>query len=126
MTIQPMHDYVMIRRLPDTQIGRIHIPDTVDTKPRIGIVEAIGPGRRAKDGTRIPMSVNVGDRVSFSLESGFVNQLPGERHRDAKLLIRDTGILAVLDPEAEASALGSPWPEYVRNLPDPSKDTDGE
>ena len=126
MRVQPVADYVLIRRTPDRQVGHIVIPDTADTKPRIGIVEAVGPGRQGKRG-RIPMEAKVGDRVSFALTdrmdgpTGFVAQLPGERWTDAPLLIRDRAILAVLEPDAEASALGSPWPAFVTNLPAPDR-----
>jgi chaperonin GroES len=123
MTVQPMSDYVMIRRQRDTQIGHILVPDVVDTKPRIGIVEAVGPGRRLKDGTRAPMPVQVGDRVAFSLESGYVNQLPGHRDvgDDTRLLIRAEGIVAVLDPEVDATAVASPWPGYIADGPQDSE-----
>lgn len=117
MRITLLHDYVMIRRIPDRQVGRIVVPDTVETKPRIGIVEAIGPGRKGKDGTRLSMAVDVGDRVSFSLESGYVNSLPGMLPHDTRLLIRETAILAVLDAESEASAVGSPWPGFITEGP---------
>lgn len=128
MPIRLLHDYVMIRRIPDKQIGRILIPDTVDTKPRIGIVEAVGPGLKLEDGSRQPMHCKVGDRVVFSLDSGFVTQLPGRGPNDTRLLVREGGltreggrteggILAILDPTSDASALGSPWPEYVGDAP---------
>lgn len=117
-----MHDYVVIRRIPDTQIGHIVIPDNVDTKPRIGIVEAIGPGRLLNDGTREPMEVKVGDRVSFSLASGYVTALPGQALYDTRLLIRETDVLAILDDDSEASALGSPWPAFITDGPQDSSD----
>lgn len=114
MTIRPVHDYVLIRRIPDAQVGRILIPGTADTKPRIGIVEAVGPGKLLKSGARAPMSVSVGDRVKFDAGAkGYVTRLPGERHSEARLLIPEDGIEAILPPEAEASALGSPWPAYI-------------
>lgn len=133
--IRPMHDYVMVRRLPDKQIGRIIVPDTVDTKPRIGIVEAVGPGVRLKDGSRQPMLVTVGDRVVFSLDSGHVVQLPGQGPNDTRLLVRqgglvrengsrEGGIVAILDGEGDASALGSPWPGYVTDGPQDTSPTE--
>lgn len=114
MTMQPLHDYVLIRRIPDAQVGRIVIPSTAETKPRIGIVEAVGPGKLLKNGRRAPMSVAVGDRVKFDAGAkGYVTRLPGERHSEARLLIPEGGIECVLPPEAEASAIGSPWPKYI-------------
>src|SRR5687768_152764 len=117
IALRPYSDYVLIRRIPDAQVGRIVVPGNVDTKPRIGIVEAIGPGRVLKTGARAPMAVSVGDRVKFSLDSGYVSRLPGERFGDARLLIRETAIEAVLPAEVEASAVGSPWPAYITEGP---------
>jgi len=112
--VRPINDQVMIRRTPDRQVGRILIPDSADTKPRIGIVEAVGPGRLLKSGKRAPMSVAVGDRVRYNSEAkGFVLSLPGCHPLDTRLLIPESGIEAVLEADAEASALGSPWPEYI-------------
>lgn len=122
----PMHDYVVIRRLPDTQIGRIHMPASVDTKPRIGIVEAVGPGLKLPDGQRMPMLTQVGDRVVFSLDSGFIVQMPGDTFEERLLVregglrrengTREGGIVAILE-EGEASALGSPWPSFITEGP---------
>jgi chaperonin GroES len=120
LELKPLHDYVAIRRLKDVQVGSILVPDIVDTKPRLGIVEAIGPGRRLKDGSRAPMHVQVGDRVSFSLESGYVSGLPGRGPNDTRLLIHEVNIVAVLDPDIEASAVASPWPGYVVDGPQDS------
>lgn len=133
--IRPMHDYVLINRIPDKQVGRILIPDTVDTKPRIGIVEAVGPGRRDRHGNRIPMQTKVGDRVVFSLESGYVTQLPGRGPLETRLLVREGGlrretgkveggIVAILDEESPASALGTPWPGHVADGPQDTPDGD--
>lgn len=123
VTVRPRNDYVMIRRIADTKVGLIHIPETADTKPRIGIVEAVGPGRLLKSGARAPMSVRVGDRVKFdSMAKGYVTEIPGLHHRDTRLLIPESGIQALLEPEVEASAVGSPWPNYIAEGPQSNGD----
>lgn len=108
--MKPMHDYVVVRRIRDQKDGAlIHIPDIAETKPRIGIVEAVGPGRRLEDGSRAPMDVQVGDRVKFSTQQGEVVDLgDGER-----LLIREPWLEAVLASEVDANAVGSDWPRYI-------------
>jgi chaperonin GroES len=116
--MRPMHDYVVIRRQPDKQIGSIIVPDSVDTKPRIGIVEAVGPGRLSTKGERIPMSVKVGDRVKFDAGAkGYVVHLPGHHPLDTRLLIPESGIELVLDDAGSAHALGTPWPAYIAEGP---------
>ncbi len=72
-TIKPLQDRVVVRRLTDEEAGTksasgIIIPDTVSKeKPEQGIVVAVGEGKWDEDGEkRIPMDVNVGDRIIFS------------------------------------------------------------
>jgi chaperonin GroES len=119
--IQPIQDYVLIRRHETRKIGRFFVParrnPNDDLKPRFGTVEAVGPGKRATNGSRLPMPVAVGDVVMFSLESGYVTQLPGLGPTDTRLLIRVTGILAVLEGVADESGLGEPWPGYIVDGP---------
>jgi chaperonin GroES len=114
VSVRLLHNQVLIRRTPDEKVGRFFVPGNADTKPRIGIVEAVGPGKRAKNGERIPMSVRVGDRVRFDAgHKGYVVNLPGSHPLDTRLIIPEDGILAVLVAGAEASSLGSPWPSYI-------------
>src|SRR5204862_393175 len=61
--VRPINDQVMIRRTPDRQVGRILIPDSADTKPRIGIVEAVGPGRLLKSGKHTPISITIKNHI---------------------------------------------------------------
>jgi chaperonin GroES len=50
--------------------GGIYLPDTAKEKPQEGIVVAVGPGKLTDDGNRVPMEVQVGDRVVYSKYSG--------------------------------------------------------
>lgn len=72
-TIKPLGDRVVVRQLTDEEAGTksasgIIIPDTVSKeKPEQGVVIAVGEGKWDDAGTkRIPMEVNVGDRIIFS------------------------------------------------------------
>ncbi len=72
-TLRPLLDRVVVRRLTEEESGTksasgIIIPDTVSKeKPEQGIVVAVGEGRWDEDGEkRIPLDVNVGDRIVFS------------------------------------------------------------
>ena len=71
--IKPLSDQVVVRGLTDEEAGTksasgIIIPDSANKeKAEVGIVVAVGPGRwNAAGDKRIPMDVNVGDKVSFS------------------------------------------------------------
>ena len=50
--------------------GGIFIPDTAKEKPQEGTIVAVGPGRMTDEGKRIPMEVEVGDRVVYSKYAG--------------------------------------------------------
>ena len=56
----------------------IYIPETAQEKPQIGTVVAVGPGKYAElTGNLIPMTVKVGDKVSFSKYSSQENPIDG-------------------------------------------------
>lgn len=72
MKFRPLHDRVVVRRIEDQQKtpGGIIIPDTAAEKPQQGEVIAVGPGKLDENGNRIPMDVQVGDRVLYAKYSG--------------------------------------------------------
>ena len=71
MNITPLHERVLVRRLEEkeTAEGGIIIPDAAKEKPQEGEVMAIGAGKIEKD-HRIPLDVNVGDRILFGKYTG--------------------------------------------------------
>ena len=70
--------------------GGIFLPDTAKEKPQEGKVVAVGPGRVADDGTRIPMELASGDRVIYSKFAG-TEYKDGD---DEYLILRESDILA--------------------------------
>ncbi len=71
--IRPLNDKVVVRPLTEEEAGTtsasgIIIPDSAKKeKPEQGIVIAVGAGKWNEDGEeRIPLDVQVGDRVIFS------------------------------------------------------------
>ncbi|PIT97888.1 MAG: co-chaperone GroES [Candidatus Andersenbacteria bacterium CG10_big_fil_rev_8_21_14_0_10_54_11] len=69
MRIEPLYDNVVIKPLKEEEVtaSGIVLPDTVDKeKPMQGEVVAVGPGKRAKNGETVPLTVKVGDRVLFT------------------------------------------------------------
>jgi chaperonin GroES len=68
--IIPLHDRVLVKTIDAEELNKtasgIIIPDTVSKeKPEQGIVIAVGEGRW-DDGVKVPMSVEVGDKIVFS------------------------------------------------------------
>lgn len=96
----PLNDRVVIRSLTDTEAGTtnkfgIIIPDTISKeKPEQGIVVATGPGKWDEDGAhRIPMSVEVGDKVVFSKYGYDEVKVAGEEY----FIVSEGNILAVIN-----------------------------
>ena len=66
-TIRPLHDRVVVKRLPEQTktAGGIIIPDTAKEKPQEGEILAVGKGFVMQDGSVRPLEVKVGDKVLF-------------------------------------------------------------
>ncbi|MFZ0429624.1 MAG: co-chaperone GroES [Acidobacteriota bacterium] len=94
MKIKPLHDRVLVKRIDDEEEvrGGIVIPDTAKEKPQEGEVVAVGEGKVLDSGTKVKMSVKVGDRVLFGKYSGSEVKL-GD---DEFLVMREDDILGVI------------------------------
>jgi chaperonin GroES len=95
MSLRPLHDRVIVKRLDQetrTASG-IVIPDSAAEKPDQGEVLAIGPGRRDADGRRITPDLNVGDRVLFGKYGGQTVKVDGNE----LLVLREEDIIAVVN-----------------------------
>jgi len=93
MTIRPLHDRVLIKRIEETETiqGGIIIPDTAKEKPQQGDVIAVGNGKMLEDGERVPLDVKAGDRILFGKHSGSEIKIEGEEY----LIVREDEILGV-------------------------------
>jgi len=78
VNLTPLHDRVIVKRIEEKESvkGGIIIPDSAKEKPQEGEIIAVGAGKREK-GERIPLDVNVGDRVLFGKYSGSEIKLEG-------------------------------------------------
>jgi chaperonin GroES len=95
MTIRPLHDRILVKRLDeeDKTAGGLYIPDSAKEKPIQGKVIAVGAGKRDKEGKAIPVEIKAGDKVLFSKYSGTEVKIDGDEH----LIMREDDILAVLE-----------------------------
>ena len=91
--VQPLADRVVVRALEESEQmrGGLYIPDTAKEKPQQGDVIAVGPGRFEKD-KRVPMDVQVGDKILYGKYSGTEVTIDGEQY----LILRESDILAVM------------------------------
>ena len=95
MTIRPLHDRILVKRLDAEQKtkGGIIIPDSAKEKPIEAMVIAVGNGRTNDKGEVRPLEVKAGDRVLFGKYSGTEVKIDGEEH----LIMREDDLLAVLE-----------------------------
>ena len=95
MTVRPLHDRLIVRRLEEGEqkIGGIIIPDTAKEKPQQGTVLAVGKGKVNDDGQRVPLDVRVGDRVLFGKYAGQEITLDGEEY----FIMKEDDVLAVIE-----------------------------
>lgn len=95
MSLRPIHDHVLVKRIeePETMIGGIVIPDSAKEKPQRGEVIAAGDGRMLSSGERMPLDVKPGDRILFGKYSGSEIKIDGQEY----IVFREDDILAVLE-----------------------------
>ena len=63
--IQPLGNRIFVEQLEEVELSSgIVLPETYNRDSRIGIVRAVGNGRRNKSGQRVPITtVKIGDKV---------------------------------------------------------------
>jgi chaperonin GroES len=90
-----LEDKIIVKQAEaETQTASgLFIPDNAKEKPQQGEVLATGPGRRDDDGKRIPMDVNVGDKVLYSKYGGTEVNYKGEDY----LIVSSRDVLAILN-----------------------------
>ena len=95
MKIRPLHDRVIVKRVEEEEKtkGGIIIPDTAKEKPVEGKVIAVGDGKVADDGKKIPLEVKAGDAILFGKYAGTEIQIEGEEH----LIMREDDIIAIVE-----------------------------
>ena len=64
--LRPLNDRVLVRRMPEPPLSTlIVIPDIAKPASMLGVVVAVGPGKRLEDGARLPLDVKPGDLVRW-------------------------------------------------------------
>lgn len=65
-TFQPLSDRIVVQLVPDIR-EHLLVPEVAQQRSHVGLVIAIGPGKRDQRGRLRPMDVKPGDLISFSL-----------------------------------------------------------
>lgn len=101
IVVTPLHDRILVKRIEEkgTVKGGIIVPDTAKEKPQEGEVIAVGAGK-LHEGKRIPLDVEVGDRVLFGKYSGNDIKIEDEEY----LILREEDVLGKLAKAAKAAS----------------------
>jgi chaperonin GroES len=94
MTVRPLHDRVLVKRVEEENktAGGIIIPDNSKEKPAKGEVVSVGSGYVNQDGSRRELEVKAGDRVLFGKYSGSEVKVEGSDY----LIMKEDEILGIL------------------------------
>jgi chaperonin GroES len=95
MSLRPLHDRVLLRRVEENEksAGGIIIPDTAKEKPSEGEIVAVGTGARNENGDITPLDVKAGDLVLFGKWSGTEVKLDGED----LLIMKESDIMGIVE-----------------------------
>ena len=95
MSLRPLHDRVLVRRVmaEEKTAGGILIPDTAKEKPQEGEVIAVGSGTLNDKGELRPLDVKPGDRILFGKWSGTEVKLGGEE----LLIMKESDIMGIVE-----------------------------
>ena len=95
LKLKPLGGRVIVEPIEQEEMtaGGIILPETAKEKPQEGKILAAGPGDRDEDGERIPMEVQIGDKVLYAKYSGTEVKLDGRK----LLILRESDILAVVE-----------------------------
>src|SRR5699024_3165335 len=94
VSIKPLEDRIVVRQVEaeQTTASGLVIPETAKEKPQEGEVVAVGPGRVADNGNRVPVDVAIGDKVIYSKFAGTEVKYAGEEY----LVLSARDVLAVI------------------------------
>ena len=95
MNLRPLGDRVLVKPTEEVEQkrGGIIIPDTAKEKPQEGEIIAVGPGKVADSGEKVPTNVKVGDKVLYGKYGGTEVKLDDEDY----LIMSESDILGILE-----------------------------
>ena len=95
MTIRPLHDRVVVKRLEaeEKTASGIVLPGSAAEKPDMGEVIAVGAGKVGKDAPRLALVEKDGDKVIFGKNSGQAGKADGEE----LLVMREEDIFGIVE-----------------------------
>ena len=98
--MQPTYDRLLVKETvveEKTSRGFVIVADDKETTTT-GHVVASGPGAKTKDGTLLPMTIAVGDRILFPKNMGHKVKTNGEEY----VILNESDVLAVLEEVSQS------------------------
>ncbi len=95
LSISPLGDRIVVQPLSRDEVSASASSSPTrlaEKSPERGTVVAIGPGKH-EDGSKVPMSVKVGDSVLFSKYGYDEVKIDGVEY----LILSESGVLAILE-----------------------------
>ena len=101
MSIRPLHDRVIVRRIEEQETvkGGLIIPDTAKEKSQEGQVVAVGKGKVLENGSLLPLEVKEGDRVLFGKFAGSEVRVADQDY----LILREDDIIGIVTKASKAT-----------------------
>ena len=101
MTVRPLHDRVLIKRVEEQETikGGIIIPDSAKEKSQEGEVVAVGAGKMLENGSVVALEVKQGDRILFGKYSGTEIKLENQDY----LILREDEVIGILTSAGKAA-----------------------
>ena len=92
--IQPLADRVIVKPQEAEEVtkGGIILPDTAKEKPMQGDIVAVGNGKITEEGTKVDLTVKVGDKVLYGKYSGTEVTIDGNEY----LIMRESDIFGIV------------------------------
>lgn len=91
--LKPVHDFIAVVPQVEERTSKIIMINESNEAPSIGYIHSKGEGRILDNGQRIPIALEVGQKIIFSKYAG-VSVSYGD---DEILLIREMDVLAILE-----------------------------
>ena len=93
--LKPLADRVLVQRTKEEETisGGIILPDSAKQKQEIGVVVAVGPGKKDKDGTLVEVAVKVGDQIMWDKYGGQEVTVDD----DEFIIVKSDDIIAIID-----------------------------
>ncbi|RQD75291.1 MAG: co-chaperone GroES [Candidatus Syntrophonatronum acetioxidans] len=95
MKLRPLGDRVVVKLIEaeEKTPGGIVLPDQAKERPQEAEVIAVGTGKVLDSGQKVPIDLNVGDRVVLSKYAGTDFKFGDKEY----LLLREDDVLAVIE-----------------------------